>query len=154
MLGFWLLLRSQHSAWFLVAALLTTKSSDIGAYAVGCTIGRHKLIPWLSPGKSWEGFIGGIATSALVAALFAHFGNASLAPNDQLPVTFAAIVGAFLGCTGQCGDLCESALKRDAGAKDSGNLLPGMGGVLDVLDSLLLAGPALWWILMFAPYWS
>ena len=138
MLGFWLLLRAQHSAWFLAAALLTTKSSDIGAYAVGCTIGRHKLIPWLSPKKSWEGLVGGIATSALVAALFAHF-------------WFAAIVGACLGLAGQFGDLCESALKRDAGAKDSGSLLPGMGGVLDVLDSPLLAGPVLWWLLHFAP---
>ena len=151
MLGFWLLLRAQHSAWFLAAALLTTKSSDIGAYAVGCTIGRHKLIPWLSPKKSWEGLVGGIATSALVAALFAHFLGAHASSADQLPVWFAAIVGACLGLAGQFGDLCESALKRDAGAKDSGSLLPGMGGVLDVLDSPLLAGPVLWWLLHFAP---
>ncbi len=154
LLGFWLLLRDQHSAWFLVAALLTTKSSDIGAYAVGCTIGRHKLIPWLSPAKSWEGLVGGIATSAIVAASFAHFGSASVGSADQLPVWFATLVGALLGLVGQLGDLCESALKRDAGAKDSGNILPGMGGALDVLDSPLLAGPALWWLLRFTPAMS
>ncbi len=151
MLSFWLLVRTEHTAWFLVAALLTTKSSDIGAYAVGSTIGKHKLIPWLSPNKSWEGLVGGIATSAMVAALFASYSGPGLAPSDQLPVWFAAIVGAALGLVGQLGDLCESALKRDAGAKDSGRILPGMGGALDVLDSPLLAGPALWWMLHFAP---
>ena len=142
--GFWLKVRDQFGAEALVACVLTVKASDIGAYATGHLIGRHKLIPWLSPGKTREGVAGGVVFSALVAMAFAAAG----AGRPGVPgVGAAAVAGALLAVAGVVGDLSESLLKRDAGAKDSGRLLPGMGGVLDVVDSLLPAGPLAWVLL-------
>jgi len=141
-LGGWLLLRQEHAAWVLGAAVLSIKSCDIGAYFTGVAIGRHKLIPWLSPGKTWEGLAGGVALSAAVAAGFAAWGRAAggeAAAGLPGPLA-AAIGGGLLGLLGQAGDLAESVLKRAAGAKDSGRTLPGLGGVFDVMDSLLPAG--------------
>ncbi len=141
-LGGWLLLRQEHPAWVLGAAVLSVKSCDIGAYFTGMAIGRRKLIPWLSPGKTWEGLFGGVAFSAAVAAGFAAWAQAAggaAAANLPGPAV-AAVVGGLLGLLGQAGDLAESVLKRAAGAKDSGRTLPGLGGVFDVMDSLLPAG--------------
>ncbi len=149
-IGFWLLLRRDREAWTMAAAILCVKSSDIGAYFTGMAIGRHKLIPWLSPGKSWEGFYGGLATSAAVGALLAYGSQSDWAADqlvEPIGVGFGAMAGAFLGIAGVVGDLFESLLKRSSGAKDSGNALPGMGGAFDVLDSLLPAGPLAWWLL-------
>ena len=149
-MGFWLLLRKDREAYTMAAAILCVKSSDIGAYFTGTLIGRHKLIPWLSPGKSWEGFWGGLVTSAAIGALLA-LGSQSAWAADRFvePVSagWGAFAGAVLGLAGVLGDLFESLLKRGAGVKDSGNVLPGMGGAFDVLDSLLLAGPLAWWLL-------
>src|SRR5262249_23507982 len=122
---------------------------DIGAYFTGKAIGRHKLIPWLSPGKTWEGLFGGIAAAALVAAGAAALYRHCLGTNGigLMPCGYAAFVGALFAIAGQAGDLLESVLKRDAGVKDSGQALPGMGGVLDVLDSILLTAPLAFWML-------
>jgi phosphatidate cytidylyltransferase len=147
LLAFWPLIRSEHSAWVLVGAVLTTKSCDTGAYFTGMSIGRHRLIEWLSPKKTWEGLIGGVVTSTVVGALLAIASQRLPNAQDQLPVWVGAIGGVLAGLVGQCGDLAESLFKRDAGVKDSGRILPGMGGVLDVLDSLLLTGPVLYWLL-------
>lgn len=149
MLGTWLLVRTEVGPWVLAGAILTVKASDIGAYFTGMSIGRHKMIPWLSPGKSWEGLVGGIAFAAAVGGLLAWWSGSLPDPRDQVPVALGAVTGAVLGVVGPFGDLAESLLKRNAGAKDSGATLPGMGGLLDVVDSPLLAGPVVWWALHF-----
>ena len=147
LLGFWMLVRLEHSAWLLVAAILTTKSCDTGAYFTGMAFGRHKMIPWLSPKKSWEGLVGGVVTATAVGAAFAHFSTALPSAADHVPIWVGAVGGALVALVGQAGDLAESAFKRDAGLKDSGRMIPGMGGVLDVLDSPLLTGPVVYWLL-------
>jgi phosphatidate cytidylyltransferase len=151
MFGFLLAIRREHSAWTLLWVILVTKSCDIGAYLCGTAIGRHKLVPWLSPGKTWEGLIGGAVTSALVA-----WGGLEVLDRagvlDAPPWYAAAIAGLIFGLVGQFGDLLESLIKRDAGAKDSGRSIPGFGGVLDVLDSPLLVAPvAFWWLRVVVP---
>lgn len=150
LLAFWPLIRVDHSAWVLVGAVLTTKSCDIGAYFTGVSIGRHRMIEWLSPKKTWEGLAGGVLTSTVVGSLLA-WASASLPESrDHVPVLAGALGGLLAGVVGQVGDLSESLFKRDAGIKDSGRILPGMGGVLDVLDSLLLTGPVFLWLLWAA----
>jgi len=152
--GFFIALRLEHSAWVVLGVIAVAKSADIGGYAAGKTIGRRKLIPWLSPGKTWEGLIGAVALAAIVGALAAWgFWSTPLAEGVDATPTLrrAAILGAGMGAAlalaGQAGDLIASAIKRDAGAKDASALLPGFGGVLDVLDSLLLAVPVAYWML-------
>ncbi|MGB0768471.1 MAG: phosphatidate cytidylyltransferase [Phycisphaeraceae bacterium] len=141
--GLLLTIRIEHTAWVLGAALLTTKACDIGAYFTGRAIGRHKLIPWLSPGKTWEGLVGGVALSAAVS-LF------TLKPLMDLHWAYALTVGALLAIVGQAGDLLASMFKRDAAVKDSGQSIPGFGGVLDVVDSPLLVAPIAYWLLAAA----
>lgn len=138
-LGSWVALRSATDAWTLAAVILVVKSSDIGAYFTGHAIGRHKLIPWLSPGKTWEGFFGGMALATGVGAALGMWGGLA-----AIDVGTGLVLGAVMGVVGPFGDLLESALKRGAGMKDSGRIIPGMGGLFDVLDSLLLAGPVAW----------
>lgn len=159
MLGFLLSIRRWESAWVVLAIVLITKSCDIGAYFTGRAIGRHKLIPWLSPGKTWEGLLGGIVLAVCVASLLAWWGR-SLEPvviggrlvfDHSFSAAYAALAGALLAVAGQIGDLMASLFKRDAGLKDSSRLLPGFGGVLDVLDSPLLAGPVAYWLLAALP---
>lgn len=124
--------------WFLFALFLIVKGGDILAYLAGKAIGRHKLVPRISPGKTWEGaaanVAGGVAGGLAVWAFF----PCGLALGQALGL------GAALSVVGQIGDLAESAMKRDAGVKDSGGFIPGMGGTLDVLDSLLPALPAMY----------
>lgn len=122
----------------LAFILLVTKSGDIGALLVGSRFGRHPLLPKVSPNKSIEGAAGSFLFSIITAIAFK-----SLLP--ELPyfsVIHVALMGAFFGGLGQLGDLSESLIKRDCNVKDSGKLLPGMGGVLDVIDSLLFSAPA------------
>lgn len=133
----------EHAVWILAAALLTTKSCDIGAYFTGRAIGKHKLIPWLSPKKTWEGLVGGVIVASLVSL-------ATLMPLANLHWAYALAVGAVLAVVGQGGDLLASMMKRDAAVKDSGSSIPGFGGVLDVIDSPLLAGPVAYWLLAMA----
>ena len=122
--------------------LLVVKWSDAGAYFVGCGCGRHKLIPRISPGKTWEGLAGGLGTGVLVSVLIflcagvkageVHFGWMD-----------AVLIGLLLSVAGVIGDLIESLFKRAVGVKDSSGIIRGMGGILDVLDSLLFAAPVL-----------
>lgn len=121
--------------WALLA-LAATWAADIAAYAIGSRFGRRRIAPRLSPGKTLEGTIAGVVAAALVAVtLGAVYG---LAPVG------VAIVAVLAGPAALTGDLLESALKRAAGAKDSGGLIPGHGGVLDRIDSLLLVAPAVY----------
>lgn len=129
----------QGSTQAVVMILLVVKFADIGAYFGGRALGRHKLIAWLSPGKTWEGLFCGLATSALVGLA------CSVAwPHALSTLTWpkALLFGAVIGAVGQAGDLLESLMKRDAQVKDSGDIIPGFGGLLDVIDSPLLAAPA------------
>jgi len=144
MFGFILAIRREHTAWELLWVMLVTKSCDIGAYFTGKAIGKHKLIPWLSPGKTWEGLFGGVALACLVA----YFGWWILNPDNGAPMWWIGVVpGIIFAVIGQAGDLFESVFKRDAGIKDSGRAIPGFGGVLDVIDSPVLVGPfAYWWL--------
>jgi phosphatidate cytidylyltransferase len=128
----------------LLTAIATTKSADAGAYFAGKALGRHKLIPRLSPGKTWEGAIGGVVMSTLVAMacfkwLFPAMVAGSGLPGSVPSIGWALVLGPALAITGMVGDLAESMFKRDCGAKDSGNWLPGLGGVWDVTDSLIAA---------------
>lgn len=118
-----------------ILAILITAASDAGAYYAGSNFGRHKLCPAVSPNKSLEGAAGGLLAAAAVAALFSLL----LPPPGfaGAPWAFWPALGLILSCMAQLGDLFESALKRAAGVKDSGRLLPGHGGALDRLDSLL-----------------
>ena len=118
----------------VVTILLCVKATDIGAYFTGKTLGRHKLIRWLSPGKTWEGLAGGLAVASLV-------GLACAPALGELSWWQGLIFGGVVGFVGQCGDLLESLMKRDADVKDSGSFIPGFGGVLDVIDSPLVAAP-------------
>jgi len=129
-------LRFRGGVGVLVLFLVAVKCTDVGAYFTGVAFGRHKMIPWLSPGKSWEGLAGGLAAGAGTAVLITWwFGIAGLSYGE------AAVFGAVIGLAGQFGDLCESLLKRSAQVKDSGAVLPEFGGVLDIIDSPLLAAP-------------
>ena len=121
--------------WFLVVV----KCTDMGAYFVGSAFGRHKLIPWLSPHKSQEGLAGGLAAGTLAGALAAW-----VMKMDSFPILWAAGAGLIVSVAGQFGDLCESLLKRSVRAKDSGEVVPQFGGLLDILDSPLLSAPVAW----------
>ncbi len=151
MFGFLLAIRREHSAWMVLWVLLVTKSFDIGAYFTGRAIGRHKLILWLSPGKTWEGLFGGAVFAALVGAIGAHW-LARLGLDPVPSWRWGAIAGLVFGLVGQAGDLLVSLFKRDAGLKDSSNVLPGFGGILDVVDSPILVAPiAFWWLQLTLP---
>jgi len=144
---FLMALRVKHSPHFqgsmfvILAILLMVKCTDIGAYFGGRALGRHKLIPWLSPGKTWEGLVCGMLVAGLVGMAFAPLINAGEGQGYALTWPKGFIFGFFIGGIGQLGDLLESLMKRDADVKDSGKLIPGFGGVLDVIDSPLLAAP-------------
>ncbi len=146
MMGFLLALRRVHSSWIVVGVILTTKACDTGAYFTGRALGRHKMIPWLSPGKTWEGLAGGAIASIIVALALAA-ASALLEEPDHVPLWLGAVCGATFAVVGQLGDLAVSLFKRGAGLKDSSSILPGLGGVLDVLDSPLMVAPVAYWIL-------
>ena len=123
----------------LLFFILATKCSDIGAFLLGSMIGRHKMIPKVSPAKTWEGLVGALLLSTTAAMLMAHYwGAAKLGGMTPL---HAAALGPLLGIGAVLGDLVESVLKRDSGVKDSGSFFPGIGGILDLLDSLLFNAP-------------
>lgn len=128
--------------------IVVVKMTDVGAYFVGRALGRHKLFPRLSPAKTWEGLAGGLATAVLVSFGFWHFGNGQLGQIAFGGVD-CVVLALALGGAGVVGDLFESLMKRAAGMKDSGAVVPGMGGVLDVLDSLLFAAPVMYLYVSF-----
>lgn len=149
--GFLLRIRLEHSAWVLVWVLATVKSCDIFAYFTGKAIGKRKLILWLSPGKTWEGLFGGIIGSAIVGgaglAMLTQQGIFNPGGSPAKLAAVGAIAGACMGLAGQLGDLMASMMKRDAGIKDSSTILPGFGGILDVIDSPILVAPLAYWTL-------
>jgi len=138
----WIAIRLQRSPNEALLALIgistVVKSSDAGAYFVGKSMGRTKLCPHISPGKTVEGALGGFAIAMIVAIVFFQiFLPAVISNRSSLPLWGPAALGLVLGVVGLIGDLVESMIKRAAGAKDSGALLPGLGGIWDVTDSLL-----------------
>jgi phosphatidate cytidylyltransferase len=143
-------------ALLLMLPMLVTWASDIGAYAVGRTMGKHKLIPRVSPGKTVEGAIGGMLSSVLVAWAF---GDLVLRNSAQLGFKWfpwgIIAFGVAVSVAAQIGDLFESLIKREAGVKDSSKILPGHGGILDRLDSLFFVLPVsflfMQWLLTWAP---
>ena len=145
--GLLLLIRRDHSAWWIVGIIAIVKMCDTGAFFVGCNFGKHKLIPWVSPAKTWEGLLGGVACASLTAIGLAALNNAYLQSEPHISLGIAAILGILFGCLGQLGDLLISVFKRDSGIKDASSVLPGLGGILDVLDSLLIVSAAAYWLL-------
>jgi len=124
--------------WYLLLMVLCTKFSDMGAYVVGSLIGRHKMIPQISPGKTWEGFAGAILFSMVFGWALTRWASDHLGHLSSLQVW---ILAAVLSVGAVVGDLVESILKRECGVKDSGRFLPGIGGALDLVDSLLFNAP-------------
>jgi phosphatidate cytidylyltransferase len=127
--------------YYVLYFLIVTKFSDMGAYAVGSLIGKHKMIPRISPGKTWEGFGGAIVVSTGASLGFVHLFGTHLYGMNPL---HAVILGVVLSSTAVIGDLIESLFKREAGVKDSGSFFPGIGGILDLLDSLLFNAPIMY----------
>ena len=126
-----------ENGMFLIFLLLVIQwFTDTGAYLIGSSIGKHKLMPKVSPKKSVEGAVGGIFVAVVGAMLLNTF-------VEILPVGYMAFIAVVISIGGQLGDLCESAVKRWADVKDSGNLIPGHGGMLDRFDSMLFAAPLL-----------
>lgn len=146
-IGFLLLIRKEHSAWWILGIIAIVKMCDTGAFFFGSNFGRHKLIPWISPAKTWEGLIGGLLTAGVTAALLAVASDKWLPAEVHVSIQGAFGLGVVFGILGQGGDLLMSVFKRDSGIKDASSVLPGLGGVLDVLDSILLVGPAAYWLL-------
>jgi phosphatidate cytidylyltransferase len=130
--------------FYVLYLIAITKFSDMGAYLTGSVIGKHQMIPHISPKKTWEGFAG-----ALFFSLVASLGLLAIMPNKlaALNWTHAVILGLLLGFAAVIGDLAESIVKRSTGVKDSGNFLPGIGGALDLIDSLLFTAPLLFFYL-------
>jgi phosphatidate cytidylyltransferase len=127
--------------FYLLYFVLITKFSDTGAYVVGSLIGRHKMIPRISPGKTWEGFGGAIVVSTGASLIFAQLAREHMPAMRPLHAVF---LGIMLSCAAVIGDLIESLFKREAGVKDSGKFFPGIGGMLDLLDSILFNAPLMY----------
>lgn len=142
------------AAWLLLYFIMTVKICDIGAYFTGRFLGRHKLIEWLSPKKTIEGLLGGIVISVVFAVVAAQLVNRYTDPSSpiydlfSLSTTRCIVFGLLMALIGQGGDLLESLFKRDAQVKDSASAIPSFGGVLDILDSLLLTAPFAYWLLL------
>ena len=127
------------AGYCLLFFILATKCSDTGAFLLGSMIGRHKMIPKISPAKTWEGLVGAILLSTTAALVMAHYWGA--ARLGGMTLAHAAALGPLLAVGAVLGDLVESVFKRDSGVKDSGSFFPGIGGILDLLDSLLFNAP-------------
>ncbi|MFZ5591044.1 MAG: phosphatidate cytidylyltransferase [Bacillota bacterium] len=130
----WLIRQLPGGLYWLLLLFLAVWVVDTAAYFAGRSLGRRKMAPNLSPGKTWTGFIGGLAGSAALAMVFGHYVN-------SLPAVGVWSVALLTGLLAPLGDLVESGLKRTAGQKDAGGLIPGHGGVLDRFDSLLYTAP-------------
>jgi phosphatidate cytidylyltransferase len=141
-LGFVILLRGlpEHGVLVVFTVLLAVWANDTVAYFAGRTLGRHKMAPTVSPGKTWEGFAGG-SVASIAVAFFALY--------DQqfLPIWQSIALGVAIAVAGPVGDLFESALKRDMQVKDTGRVLGGHGGMLDRIDALLFAAPVVYFVL-------
>ena len=135
-------IRIDFGLWPLLMFIFVVKSADIGAYAIGVLFGKHKFSPKISPSKTWEGMAGAVTAAMIVAVGFA-------ASCDIMAWWLAIIFGFCFAFIGQIGDLVESMMKRDAEQKDSANNVPGFGGILDIIDSLLVAAPFAYLFFMF-----
>jgi len=135
-----------NGRYFVMLLVVVTKFTDMGAYIIGSTLGRHKMIPRISPKKTWEGTAGGIAFAVGGAVMCLYWprtlSNGILASGMNL--THALTLGLLLGTAAVIGDLAESLIKREANVKDSSSILPGHGGALDMLDSFLFTAPLLY----------
>lgn len=136
-----------YSLHFVLAIFLMIWINDTGAFIVGCSIGRHRLFERISPKKSWEGFFGGLIFNLLTGWLFAIGGGSFWGVTWSIPIWL--FFGALVTIFSTWGDLIESLLKRSLGIKDSGKIIPGHGGILDRIDSLLLVMPAAMLFLLF-----
>jgi len=135
---------------YFVMTILVTKGTDVAAYLIGSLIGRTPLAPRVSPNKTVEG-----AAAGLVAGILVGLACALWLPLPRpLALWQGALAGAVLSVVGQFGDIAESVLKRDAGVKDSGARLPGLGGILDVVDSMLFATPLMYFLMKFGMMWN
>ncbi len=134
-------MRAVSGKWWLLFALALNWAGDIAAMYAGKAFGKHKLAPRVSPGKSWEGAIASTIATMIFGAVYGTY----LLP--ATPLYWVILIAAIGNVAGQTGDLCESAMKRGAGLKDSGTLLPGHGGWLDRVDSSLFAVPVVWFLL-------
>ncbi|MGL4943511.1 MAG: phosphatidate cytidylyltransferase [Thermoguttaceae bacterium] len=155
-------LRVAHGIAALLSLVAVVKAADSGAYFVGKLFGRHKINPGISPGKTMEGFCGGVAAAVLASAIWFELimpltrAKTSLFENLQpTPMWGWLLFGILIALAGYCGDLAESMLKRDVARKDSSRWLPGLGGMLDIFDSILMAAPvayALWTFGLVCPH--
>jgi phosphatidate cytidylyltransferase len=127
--------------WIVLFVTVCTFLSDTGALFIGRGLGRHKMAPNISPGKTWEGSLGGLLCSVVGGGLFGWW--------LHLPLSHTLILAFLCGASGQIGDLCESALKRDLGIKDFGVVIPGHGGILDRIDSMLFSAPLAYYYFIF-----
>ncbi|OGO43105.1 MAG: hypothetical protein A2137_07800 [Chloroflexi bacterium RBG_16_58_8] len=136
LLGILVSLRIDAGRNWVLLALFATFGSDTAAYFIGRAIGKHKMAPQISPSKTWEGAIAGVFGAVIVSLLF------KLPAPWELPIGYGEVIilGMLISVFGQFGDLAESLLKRNTGAKDSGRLMPGHGGLLDRMDSVVFAG--------------
>jgi phosphatidate cytidylyltransferase len=132
--------------YYVLYLVVVTKFADMGAYLVGSRIGRHQMIPHISPAKTWEGFGGSLAFAVVGSYLIVLLMHQQLA---WLNFFNATVLGLLIGLAAVVGDLGESLIKRSTGVKDSGALLPGIGGMLDLIDSLLFSAPILFFYLRF-----
>lgn len=148
-----LLWKQEDGPALVLFLMVCVWAGDIAALYVGRAFGKHKLAPRLSPGKTWEGSIASIAGSLLAAGLVVYLADTLSARGNMLlhisqPIWQSMVLAVILNIAAQLGDLLESAIKRGAGVKDSGTMLPGHGGILDRIDALLLAAPVLWFVLL------
>jgi len=137
---------SMSGVYFAAYLIAVTKMTDIGAYLIGSKYGKHKMSPQISPKKSWEGLIAGLLSGLVVSLLMAMYMPESL---GELRYTHAIILGLLIPLIGVIGDLAESIVKRDADIKDSGGVIPGIGGSFDLIDSLLYTAPLFYFYLVF-----
>ena len=135
-----------NGRYFVMLLVVVTKFTDMGAYLIGSSLGRHKMIPRISPKKTWEGTVGGIlfAVGGSVMCLYWPRPLSQGICASGMNLTHALVVGLLLGGAAVIGDLAESLIKREANVKDSSNILPGHGGALDMLDSFLFTAPLLY----------
>jgi len=152
-----LLWKQEDGPALILLLMVCVWSGDIAALYIGRAFGRHKLAPHISPGKTWEGSIASIAGSMLAAGLVLWISDTLTARGNLIlhitePTWQTLVIAAILNIAAQLGDLLESAVKRGAGVKDSGTMLPGHGGILDRIDALLVATPVLWFVLMLKDY--
>ena len=136
-------IRIEFGLWPLLMFVFVVKSADIGAYSIGSMFGKHKFSPRISPGKTWEGMGGAVGAAIIVAIGFSLV-------CDIMPWWLAIIFGLAFAFIGQLGDLAESMIKRDSEQKDSANKVPGFGGVLDIVDSPLVAAPLAYLFFMWS----